>query len=172
MVALLSALTGSFAVATPASAAACDLYGSGRVTGGYYATYTCDGMGLVDGYGSTLTDANLEALRLYQTYLTYGDDCSGYGLGPVTGGHAVTLSCSRKGFASGYGSSLTDAAIEARLLVELYGATRQDCDSYGTGPVPGGYSVTLSCSPGGFVSGRGSTLTAAAQLARLSASLG
>jgi hypothetical protein len=169
--ALLLALSILFVTPVPASAAACDTGSSRTVTGGYVVTVHCTGVGFIDGYGSTLTDANLEALSLYQVYQNHGVPCDGSSTGRATGGYVVTLWCSGLGFSDAYGSNLTDAARAARELAELYGETGLPCDGSGTRTVTGGYEVTLWCSGLGFIDGRGSTLTGAARVARLSASL-
>ncbi|MCE7008962.1 hypothetical protein LWC34_40045 [Kibdelosporangium philippinense] len=157
--------------AATASAASCDARSSGQVSGGYVVTLWCSGAGFVDGYGSTLTDANREALLLYQIYVDYGIDCGGRGTSAATGGRVVTLWCSSGGFIDGYGSTLTDAQVEARELVVLLGEKGQDCSGRGVGRVSGGYVVTLWCTRGGFIDGRGSTVTGAAQNARFAASI-
>ena len=160
--------------AAPAAAddATCSSSGSGPVTGGYDVTIYCSGAGYIHGYGTTLTDANLEALYLYQIYSSTGVNCSGQSTGRVTGGYDATVFCTGAGFIHGYGTTLTDAAGEARVLAGLYASTRRDCSGQGTGRVTGGYDVTLYCPDLGFVHGVGTTLTGAARTARLAAEIG
>jgi hypothetical protein len=72
-------------------------------------------------------------------------------------------------YVGSFGTTLTDAAFEARALVELYVETGRDCDDRSVQTVSGGYEVTLWCVGLLWVEGRGSTLTAAARAARLAA---
>ncbi|MBE1491070.1 hypothetical protein [Plantactinospora soyae] len=164
--ALLLTLTGLAFIAAPASAAACDTRSSGTARGGYYVTIYCSGPGFIDGYGSTLTAANTNALLLNQLYVNYGNSCDGRSTSTTTGGYAVTIHCSGGGFIVGFGSILTDAAENARLLADTRGRTGNTCDGRSTSTTTGGYAVTIHCSGGGFIVGFGSTLTDAAEEAR------
>jgi hypothetical protein len=154
-----------------ATAAGCSSRSSSKVSGGYVVTLYCSGTGYIDGYGTTLTDANREALLLYQVYTDYGNDCSGRSARGVTGGFNTTLWCSGGGYFDGYGSSLTDSASEARELVILLATRNNDCTGRSVRSVSGGYEVTLWCSRGGYVDGLGTVLTDAARNARLAASI-
>ncbi|MBP2330555.1 hypothetical protein JOF56_010940 [Kibdelosporangium banguiense] len=156
---------------TATAAAGCSASSSKQVSGGYRVTLFCSGKGYVDGYGSTLTDANREALLLYQIYTDHGIDCTGSSIKGVTGGHRTTLWCSRGGYIDGYGSTLTDAASEARELVLLMAITGKNCTGSSTRGVSGGYEVTLWCSRGGYIDGVGTFLTDAARNARFAATI-
>jgi len=171
MTALLAALAPLAVSAAPAAAAACTAQGSGAVPGGYAVTIYCNGPGYIDGYGSTLADANAEAYALYDIYVRTHVSCYGRGEGTIYGGYVVQLYCNGAGYLKSYGSTLTEAADEARGLTDLYFATHRACTGFGGDSVPGSYfSITLACSGGvGFVKGVGDTLTAAARAARLAA---
>lgn len=156
---------------TASGAAGCSASSSRTVSGGYRVTLYCTGAGFIDGYGSNLTDANREALLLYQVYTEFGIDCTGSSTRGATGGYLVTLHCSPNGFVDGYGSTLTDAAGEARELAKLQATKSNDCTGSSARRVSGGYKVTLHCSRGGFIDGVGSVLTDAARNARFAASI-
>lgn len=158
--------------ATPAAAQSCSAGSSGTTTGGYWVRLWCSGAGFVEGYGSTLTDANLQALLLYQVYQTYGMDCTGSSTSTVTGGYRSSLWCSDILFVEGYGSTLSDASTEARELAKLYPLQGRDCTGSSVSTVSGGYRVRLWCSGLHFVDGIGGTVTGAAQNARLAATIG
>jgi hypothetical protein len=168
VVAAAVALTLGVAVASAGSAeaATCSVSTSGPATGGQVVTLFCADAGFVRGYGSDLTAANREALLLHQFFADSGDNCSGSSVSSVTGGFAVTIFCSSEGFIKGYGTTLTDAAGEARQLAMI---SDQDCSGSSTTRVTGGFAATIFCSDDGFIQGRGSTLTGAAQNARLAA---
>ncbi len=165
VVAAVVALAFGAAVASagPAAAATCSASSSGPVTGGQSVTLFCSDVGFVRGYGSDLTAANQEALLLHQFFASSGDDCSGSSVATATGGFQVTLFCSVEAFVTGYGSTLTDAAGEARQLAML----SRDCSGSSVARVSGGFDVAIFCSTTGFIHGRGSSLTGAAQNARL-----
>lgn len=131
-------------------------------------TLWCSGTGYLTGFGSTLTAANTNALLVYQLYVNYGYECDGSSTDTTTGGYEATLWCSGR-YVNGYGSTLTDAAEEARQLVLLRAATGNSCSGSSTDAKSGGYEATLWCSSGGYVDGYGTTLTGAAVNARLSA---
>lgn len=154
-----------------ATAADCSTSSSRAVSGGYRVTLFCSGAGYIDGYGSNLGDANREALLLYQIYREFGNDCGGSSTRGVTGGYRVTLWCSRGGYIDGYGTTLTDAASEARELVILQAETGKECTGSSTRRISGGYEVTLWCSRGGYIDGVGGILTDAARNARFAASI-
>lgn len=94
---------------------------------------------------------------------TSAASCTAWDSGAAPGGFVVTLRCSDHGFVHGYGSTLTDASVEARLDNAVA------CDGWAAGRTTGGYDVTLRCVNRGFIHGLGGTLTGAAQVARLSA---
>jgi hypothetical protein len=149
-----------------AEAATCSASSSGPVTGGQLVTLFCADAGFVRGYGSDLTAANREALLLHQFFVDSGDNCSGSSVSTTAGGFAVTNFCSAEGFSKGFGTTVTDAAGEARQLAMM---SDQDCSGTSTARVTGGFAATIFCSHDGLIQGRGSTLTGAAQNARLAA---
>ncbi|GGK77762.1 hypothetical protein [Mangrovihabitans endophyticus] len=172
LAAVLTTLAFLTVPASPAAAAGCSTRNSDGATGGYSVLLYCSGAGFITGYGSTLTTANQEALLLYQLYTVSGVDCDGRSADTTTGGYSVLLYCSGAGFITGYGSSLSDAAFEARALATLYADQGRDCDGRSVSRSSGGYDVLLYCSGLGFVHGVGSTVTGAAANARLAATLG
>ena len=105
--------------ADPAAAAACSTGSSSSVRGGYVVTIYCPGAGFIDGYGSSLTDANLEALYLYQLYTNSRLSCDGSSSSVASGGYDVTIYCAGLGFIDGVGSTLTGAARTARLAATI-----------------------------------------------------
>ncbi|MDT8913023.1 hypothetical protein [Amycolatopsis sp. PS_44_ISF1] len=173
----LTTLAGTAVAVPPAADAAvtCSSYTSRAVLGGYEQTLTCPGGGffMVEGLGTTLTDASAQAAAVVQDQATTGLPCTFYnGSTDKLGGFGVTLECSGPGgltFTNGLGTKLTEAAVEARTLVQVYAATHQQCSDYSTSAVIGGFSVTLECiAPAGiyFVTGTGTKLTDAAAAAR------
>jgi hypothetical protein len=173
LTALLAMVAAMALPADPAAAAAaCSAESSRPVTGGYDVSIFCSGAGFVHGFGSTLTDANLAALQLYQLYADTGVNCSGESVRPILGGYDLSIFCTGAGFVHGFGSSLTDAATEARLLATLYATRGRNCSDQTVRGVSGGYDVSLFCTGLGFVHGVGSTLTGAAGVARLTATIG
>ncbi|MBQ1051759.1 hypothetical protein KBX50_25255 [Micromonospora sp. C51] len=172
--ALVAAVLTVVAVVVPvgpaAAAASCSTSSSQAIVGGYRVTLRCDEAGYIHGFGRTLTDANLEALRLYQLYLTYGVSCRGSLIDSLVGGFDVSIYCPGS-YTNSFGSNLTDAAAEARELVTMRLSGGPDCDGTTVAAIVGGYRVTLFCTVR-YVRGQGSTLTEAAQIARLTAALG
>lgn len=170
LVAVALTLVALVVPAGPAAAASCSTSSTQALVGGHRVKIYCGAAGYIDGFGTTLTEANLEALRLYQLYLTYGVRCSGSLVGALVGGRSVSIYCT--GFyTDGFGSNLTDAAVEARELVTMRLAGGPRCSGTSVATLVGGYQVTLFCA-GRYVRGQGSTLTQAAQIARLTAALG
>lgn len=123
---VISLALGLVAVAAPASpaAAACLTTDPSRVTGGYLVSIVCGGaIGIVSGYGSTPTEANLEAVLLVKLYTDGAPLCSGLRVDKDGPGYRVTLSCGVLGigFVHGQGDTLTTAAQTARLRAEVIG---------------------------------------------------
>jgi hypothetical protein len=111
----------------PASAA-CLTTDPSRVTGGYLVSIVCGGpIGIVNGYGSTPTDANLEAVLLVKLFTDGGPRCSGMGVDRKGALYRVTLNCGVLGigFVNGQGDTVTTAAQIARLTAEVIGSGRQ-----------------------------------------------
>jgi hypothetical protein len=166
---------GSVLVAVePASAAGpCNVTTTRATPGGYTVKVSCSKPNaFIDGYGSTTGDANREALLLRQFQNNGGPLCSGNLSRAAVGGFEVKLSCSSPtSFVDAYGTTLTDAAREARILKEI--APGRHCGHSLVRAVSGGYQVKGSCSkPTVFFSGVGSTVTQAAENARLSSGVG
>jgi hypothetical protein len=173
--AVLAAVGGPVATADPVTAAgSCNARSSGTVLGGFRVTLFCTGAGFIDGYGFTLTDANQQALLLYGFFVESGRNCSGRSNATEIGGQRLTIHCTAPNrFIDGLGSNLTDASVEARELAKLRVTVGRDCGSRSAGLVSGGFRVTVHCTaPNRFIDGLGSTLTGAAQNARLAASIG
>ncbi|GAB3849762.1 hypothetical protein GCM10029963_34830 [Micromonospora andamanensis] len=170
LIAVALTLVALVVPAGPAVAASCSTASTQALVGGHRVKIYCGVAGYFDGFGTTLTEANLEALRLYQLYLTYGERCSGSTVGSVVGGRSVSIYCPGR-YTDSFGSNLTDAAVEARELVTMRLAGGPNCDGSSVATLVGGYRVTLFCA-GRYVRGQGSTLTEAAQIARLTAALG
>jgi len=170
VIALLAALAPLATSAAPAAAAPCTALGTGTVPGGYAVTIYCNGPGYINGYGSTLSDANDAAYATYDIYVRSGVSCYNRGEGAIVGGYAVTGYCNPTGNMQSYGTTLTDASAETRGLADLYLTTHRACNGTGAGSQAGSYSVRLFCTGGvGYVNGVGATLTAAARAARLAA---
>jgi hypothetical protein len=128
--ALISLAATSAAVAVPAgpAAAACLTTDPSRVTGGYLVSIICGGpIGIVNGYGSTPSDANLEALLLIKMYTDGGPLCSGMDVDKDGAVYWVTLNCGALGLGlvNGQGDTLTRAAQIARLTAEVLGSGRR-----------------------------------------------
>ncbi|MCP2251072.1 hypothetical protein [Lentzea aerocolonigenes] len=166
---------GSLVVAVEPAAAAgpCSVNLTRTTPGGYVVKTSCSSPNaFIDGYGSTTGDANREALLLRQFQNNTGTLCSGNLSRAAVGGFEVKLSCSSpSSFVDAYGTTLTDAAREARLLKEI--APGRHCGHSLVRAVSGGYEVKGSCSkPTVFFSGVGPTVTQAAENARLSSGVG
>jgi hypothetical protein len=168
--AALLALGAAVTSAGPASAASCTSAGWSTVSGGYRVSLYCSGAGFINGFGSTRNDAAAEAQALADLYTETGVDCSGASVGQAPKGRSAELYCSEAGYIQSYGTTLTDAAREARALATLYATSDRLCDGRSAESTIRGLQVRLYCSDEGFVEGIGSTLTAAAQQARLAAS--
>lgn len=70
------------------------------------------------------------------------------------------------------GTNLTAAGTEGSLLAQLFATAGRECFGYSTAVVAGGYRARLVCDDvAGFIDGVGSTLTVAAQNARLLATM-
>lgn len=168
------AVSGMVVAVEPAGAAGpCSVNHTRTTTGGYVVKMTCSKPdAFIDGYGSTTGDANREALLLRQFQNNRGTLCSGYLSRAAVGGFQAKLSCSSPdSFVDAYGTTLTDAAREARLLKEI--APGRHCSHSLVRAISGGYEVKGSCSkPTVFFSGVGSTVTQAAENARLSSGVG
>ncbi|MEV6237887.1 hypothetical protein [Lentzea sp. NPDC051838] len=171
---MLLALGGTVVAVEPASAAGpCSVNLTRGTPGGFVVKMSCSKpTAFIDGYGSTTGDANREGLLLRQFQNNGGPLCSGDLSRGAPGGFEVKLSCAQPtSFVSAYGTTLTDAAREARLLKEI--APGRHCTHDLVRAVSGGYQVKGSCSkPTVFFSGVGSTVTQAAENARLSSGVG
>ena len=176
-------LLGAGSLAAPAGAAparaasrlaavSCSAVSTTTVYGGYRTRIDCTGMGMVFGYGTTVTDAQREAALLAQLYSRTGIVCSGFNVTSATGGYSVRTNCTRMGMVFGFGTTLTAAQQESRLLAQLYTETGNSCTGFSATLSGGSNRVRLNCSRGGMVFGYGSTLTDTAANARLLASLG
>jgi hypothetical protein len=173
-VTVATAMGGSVLAAGPATAAgACSANAPRSTAGGVYVSITCSSpTAFIDGYGSNSTDANREALLLRQFQLNVGPKCSGSSSRAVTGGFSVAMTCSSPtNFLDAFGTTLTDAATEARLLEAL--DPRRGCTHTSLRRVSSGFEVSGHCtSPTVFFSGIGDTVTGAAQNARLASGVG
>lgn len=161
------------AVAPALAAGPCNVSLTRTTPGGYVVKTSCSSpTAFIDGYGTTTGDANREALLLRQFQLNGGPLCSGSLTRAAVGGYQAKLTCSNPtSFVDAYGTTLTDAAREARLLKEI--APGRHCSHSLVRAVSGGYEVKGSCSkPTVFFSGVGSTVTQAAENARLSSGVG
>lgn len=171
---VLLAVSGMVVGVEPASAAGpCNVNVTRTTPGGYVVKMSCSKpTAFIDGYGTTTGDANREALLLRQFHTNGGPECSGNLSRAAIGGFEVKLSCSSPtSFVDAYGTTLTDAAREARILKEI--APGRHCGHSLVRAVSGGYQVKGSCSkPTVFFSGVGSTVTQAAENARLSSGVG
>ena len=174
LLAVLLAVGGALVAVEPASAAGpCSVNLTRTTPGGYIAKMSCSKPdAFIDGYGSTTGDANREGLLLRQFQNNTGTLCSGDLSRAAVGGYQVKMSCSSpNSFVDAYGTTLTDAAREARLLKEI--APGRHCGHSLVRAISGGYEVKGSCSkPTVFFSGVGSTVTQAAENARLSSGVG
>jgi hypothetical protein len=168
--AALLALGAAVTSAGPASAASCTSAGWSTVSGGYRVSLYCSGAGFVNGFGSTRDDAAAEAQALADLYTDTGVDCSGASVGMAPKGRSAELYCTGGGYIQSYGTTLTDAAREARALATLYATSDLLCDGRSAESTIRGLQVRLYCTGEGFVEGIGNTLTDAAQEARLAAS--
>lgn len=168
------AVSGALVVAEPAAAAGPCNTGSARSTpGGVVVDIACTSpTAFIDGYGNNAGEANREALLLRQLQLTLGPWCSGSSSRADTGGFAVRMACSPPtNFITAYGTTLSDAAAEARLLEAMN--PRRACTDTFVRRVSGGFRVDGHCaSPTVFFSGVGSTVTVAAENARLASGVG
>ncbi|MCS7475516.1 hypothetical protein ACFFQW_15030 [Umezawaea endophytica] len=168
------ALSGSVFTAGQATAAgSCSTRTPSSTPGGVVVRVVCSGpTAFIDGYGNDSTDANREALLLRQFQVTVGPTCSGTSSRVDTGGYSLRMTCSSPtNFITAYGTTLSDAAAEARLLETS--APNRACTHTFVDRVSGGYEVDGHCtSPTIFFSGVGSTVTGAAVNARLAAGLG
>jgi hypothetical protein len=144
------------------------------VSGGYEVSLSCDYALLsVVGFGSNLTAAASNGRKLAELYADTEVECSGWKIRGVSGGYEVSLSCDYALLSvSAYGSNLTDAATEGLLLAKLYSETGKECSGTDIKSASGGYKVVLKCGFGDYPEGVASTLTGAAQNARLAASIG
>jgi len=167
-------LGGSVLAAGQATAAgSCNARTPSSTPGGVVVRVTCSSpTAFIDGYGNDSTDANREALLLRQFQVTVGPSCSGSSSRADTGGYSLRMTCSSPtNFITAYGTTLSDAAVEARLL-ETFNPNR-GCTHASVRQVSGGYEVSGHCtSPTIFFSGVGTTVTGAAVNARLSAGIG
>lgn len=146
----------------------CDGSSATTATGGYQVRLYCGpGPGWVDGFASTTTQASIEAANLAAFHPT-GVTCTGASATAAAGGYEVMLHCGPgPGWVSGFGTTASDAAYEARALAWLYVRTKaQSCTGMSASKSRNRYSVTLYCSPGGWATAEGSTLTGAARAAR------
>ncbi|MFJ5990852.1 hypothetical protein [Lentzea sp. NPDC092896] len=168
------ALGGMVVVVGPASAAGpCSVNSTRATPGGYVAKMTCSSPDtFIDGYGSTTGDANREGLLLRQFQSNGGPLCSGDGSRADVGGFRISMSCAKPtSFVDAFGTTLTDAAREARLLKEI--APGRFCTHDRVRAVSGGYEVSGGCTkPTIWFSGVGATVTQAAENARLSSGVG
>jgi hypothetical protein len=168
------AASGVVVAVPPATAAGpCEVNLTRTTPGGYVAKMSCSKPdAFIDGYGSTTGDANREGLLLRQFQNNTGTLCSGTLSRGAVGGFEVKLSCSKpSSFVDAFGTTLSDAAREARLLKEI--APGRHCSHSLVRAISGGYEVKGSCSkPTVFFSGVGSTVTQAAENARLSSGVG
>jgi hypothetical protein len=168
------AVGGVVVAVEPAMAAGpCSVNTTRTTAGGLVVKTSCSKPNaFIDGYGSTTGDANREALLLRQFQVNGGPLCSGDLSRGAVGGFQVKMSCSSpNSFVDAYGTTLSDAAREARLLKEI--APGRHCGHYLVRAISGGYEVKGSCSkPTVFFSGVGSTVTQAAENARLSSGVG
>ena len=167
-------LGGSVLAAGQATAAgSCSTRTPSSTPGGVVVRVTCSSpTAFIDGYGSDSTDANREALLLRQFQVTVGPTCSGSSSRADIGGYSLRMTCgSPTNFITAYGTTLSDAAVEARLLETA--APSRACTHTFVNQVSGGYEVQGHCtSPTIFFSGVGATVTGAAQNARLAAGIG
>jgi hypothetical protein len=168
------ALSGVVVAVEPAQAAGpCSVSTTRSTPGGFVVKTSCSKpTAFIDGYGSTTGDANREALLLRQFQNNGGPLCSGNLSRSAVGGFEVKLGCTKpSSFVDAFGTTLTDAAREARLLKEI--APGRFCSHSLVRAISGGYEVKGSCSkPTVFFSGVGSTVTQAAENARLSSGVG
>lgn len=174
ILAVLLALGGVVIGVGPASAAGpCSLITTRTTAGGHEAQLQCSNpIAFIDGFGSTIGDANREGLLLRQFSVNGGPTCSGSSTNTATGGYEAHLTCNGPiSFVNAFGTTLTDAAREARLLTEM--APRGGCTHDSVRAVRGGYEVAASCTnPIIFFDGIGSTVTEAAENARLASGIG
>ncbi|MFD4675508.1 hypothetical protein ACFWNN_37675 [Lentzea sp. NPDC058450] len=174
ILAVLLALSGVVIGVGPASAAGpCSVSNTRTTPGGHLVKLHCSSpTAFIDGFGSTVGDANREGLLLRQFQNNGGPLCSGFLSSPVTGGYEFKLNCtSPTSFVDAYGTTLTDAAREARLLKEI--APGRYCSHDFIRAVPGGYKIDASCTkPTIFFEGVGATVTQAAENARLASGIG
>jgi len=168
------AVSGMVVAVGPASAAGpCSVDSTRTTPGGYVAKVSCSSpTAFIDGYGSTTGDANREALLLRQFQSNGGPLCSGDSSRTAVGGFRVSMSCAKPtSFVDAFGTTLTDAAREARLLKEI--APGRFCTHDTVRAISGGYEVKGGCTkPTVWFSGVGSTVTQAAENARLSSGVG
>ncbi|MFD4639722.1 hypothetical protein ACFWN2_20575 [Lentzea sp. NPDC058436] len=171
---VLLAVSGVVLAVEPASAAGpCSVSTTRTTPGGHVAKLSCSSpTEFIDGYGSTTGDANREGLLLRQFHVNGGPSCSGSLSSAAVGGFEFDLTCtSPTSFAEAFGTTLTDAAREARLLKEM--APDRHCTHDLVRAVSGGYEVKASCTkPTVFFSGVGGTVTQAAENARLASGIG
>ncbi|WP_394613554.1 hypothetical protein JNUCC0626_26930 [Lentzea sp. JNUCC 0626] len=170
---VLLALGSVVVAAGPANAAGpCSVSNTRTTPGGHMVKLHCSSpTAFIDGFGTTVGDANREGLLLRQFQNNGGPLCSGFLSSPVTGGYEFKLTCtSPTSFADAYGTTLTDAAREARLLKEI--APDRHCSHDFISTVSGGYKVKASCTkPTIFFEGVGATVTQAAENARLASGI-
>ncbi|TWP50419.1 hypothetical protein FKR81_19775 [Lentzea tibetensis] len=160
-------------VAPAAAAGPCNAKPARSTTGGVMVGITCSSpTAFIDGFGDNASDANREALLLRRFQVTVGPTCSGTRSRTATGGFELGMTCSGPtNFITAYGTTLSAAAAEARLL-EAMAPGRQCTDTF-VNKVSGGFQVKGHCtSPTVFFSGIGTTVTAAAENARLSSGVG
>lgn len=171
---VVAVVAGAVMAAQPAAAAgACSARTPSSTAGGVVVRISCSSpTAFIDGYGSNSTDANREALLLRQFQVTVGPTCSATSSQANTGGFSLNMTCSSPtNFILAFGTTLSDAAAEARLL-EAMSPSRQCTDTF-VNQVSGGYRVDGHCtSPTVFFSGTGATVTGAAQNARLASGVG
>lgn len=171
---VVAAVSGALVVAEPAAAAGpCNAGRTRSTPGGVVVPVTCSSpTAFIDGYGNNAGEANREALLLRQFQLNVGPTCSGTSSRAETGGFSVRMTCSSPtNFITAYGTTLSDAAAEGRLLEALN--PRRRCTDDFVNRVSGGFRVDGHCtSPTVFFSGVGSTVTVAAENARLSSGVG
>jgi hypothetical protein len=168
------AVSGMVIAVEPAMAAGpCSVSTTRTTPGGHVVGMSCSKpSAFIDGYGSNVGDANREALLLRQFQVNGGPLCSGLLSRAAVGGFEVKLGCSKPSSGvDAFGTTLSDAAREARLLKEI--APGRFCSHSLVRRVSGGFEVQGACSkPTVFFSGVGSTVTQAAENARLSSGVG
>lgn len=92
----------------------CSSQAVSSVTGGVRVRQACSGRDIVDGFGTVLNHATVEARKLAELYAVDGIQCSGQAVSRSSGVYRARLRCGGRAV-DGLGATVTEAAQNARL---------------------------------------------------------